>query len=200
MTTRSAWSICCAAAVLSGGAAFAQQQQQPATSQGGAAGQQAAGGQSNPALQRAQAQEFFLASKLVGKSTQTKDGQSAGSIKDVAFNQQGEIFALVDIGNGRWAALPWQVVNAATAKGEQKVELNTTQQALKSAPAVTKDQWGALNNPSFAQGIYSYYKIQPLTAVGGAGAPGGESQGQGSSSGQQQPQPPQPPPQEKSQP
>jgi hypothetical protein len=63
--------------------------------------------------------------------------------------------------------------------------VNTTQQQLKSAPAVTKDQWGSLNNPNFTQSIYSYFKVQSPVATGGAASPGGASQGQGSSAAQQ---------------
>jgi len=129
-------------------------------------------------LQQAETQEFFRASNIIGKTAQDSKAQKLGSIKDVVFNQQGEIFAFVDIGGGKWAAGPWQVVNPNSAKGKDNVVLNTTQQQLKSAPSVAKDQWGALNNPAFAQGIYSYYQVQAPTATGGASSPGSSSQGQ----------------------
>ncbi|HWH72001.1 MAG TPA: PRC-barrel domain-containing protein [Candidatus Sulfotelmatobacter sp.] len=188
----------CATATLVGASALAQQDQQsqPSGQQSGQQTstsssqqqQQPSGGQQNEALQKANAQEFFRSSKIVGKSAQDQKGQKIGKIEDVVFNQQGEIFALIDVGNGKWAAVPWQVVNPASAKGKQDLTLNTTQQALKSAPAVSQDQWGSLNNPSFTQGIYSYYKIQqPGSAMGGASEPGGAMQGQGSSSSQPQP-------------
>jgi hypothetical protein len=171
--------ICCAAAALaiSTATTYSDQSDQ-SSSQSGQSG----------AWQKAQAQEFFRASKIIGKSTQTTDNQKVGSIKDVVFNQQGEIFALVDVGNSRLAVVPWQAISATTLKGSQNATINTTQQALKSGPAVTKDQWGSLDNPSFTQGVYTYYHLQPPSATGGASSPGGASQGQGSDQGQPQPQ------------
>ncbi len=175
MKITSALIAICAAAALSANTGRAEEQSsQPS-------------GQHNPDLSKAEAQEFFRSSKLVGKDVQDQKGQKLGEIKEIVFNQQGEVFALVDVGSGRWATVPWQLVNAQSAKGNQNLVLNTTAQTLKLAPAVSKDQWGALDNPSFTKGIYSYYHLQAPTAAGGASTPGGASQGQGASA-----QPPQP--------
>lgn len=145
--------------------------------------QSSATGQSEP-WKAAQKEEFFRASDLIGKSTQDKQGEKVGSVKDVVFNQQGEVFALVDVGSSRWAAVPLQLVQMRSAKGDKNLVINTSKQALASAPVVTKDQWGALNNPSFTKGIYSYYKIQSPAqagAMGGASDVGGSTGGSGSS-------------------
>src|SRR6185369_16915263 len=90
-----------AAIALAASAALAQDQQTAPTSSGS----------QTSSLQQAQAQEFFRASNLIGKSTQDSKGTKLGTLKDVVFNQQGEVFAFVDIGGGKWAAVPWQVVN-----------------------------------------------------------------------------------------
>lgn len=136
--------------------------------------------QQNASLQQANSQEFFRASDLIGKSTQDSKGAKVGDIKEITFNQQGEIFAFIDVGNGKYAVVPWQAINTATAKGRGNVTVNATEQQLKAGPAVTKDQWGSLNNPKFCQGCYAYYNIQAPTATGGASSPGGTSQGQSS--------------------
>jgi PRC-barrel domain len=112
---------------------------------------------------QAQSQEFFRASKVIGKDTQTTDNQQPGSIKDIVFNQQGQVFALVDIGNNRWAVIPWQAVKPESAKGNENVVIETTQKALQSGPAVSQDQWGALDNPKFVKAVYSYYHVQEPT-------------------------------------
>lgn len=164
-----------ASAAILAGTAFSQEQPSAGSSQSSTTTQ-------GSTLQQAEAQEFFRASNIIGKTSQDSKGQKLGTIKDVVFNQQGEIFAFVDIGSGKWAAVPWQAVNPNSAKGRDNVVLNTTQQQLKSAPSVAKDQWGALNNPAFAQGIYSYYQVQPPASVGGASVPGSSSQGQSQSS------------------
>jgi hypothetical protein len=78
--------------------------------------------------------------------------------------------------------VPWQAINTATAKGRGNVTLNATEQQMKAGPAVTKDQWGSLNNPKFVQGCYAYYNVQAPSATGGASSPGGTTQGQGTES------------------
>jgi hypothetical protein len=170
-------------------ASTAQEQATTNASPGASSSAPSSAGSADPQLWKtAQKQEFFRASSMIGKKTQDNKGQKIGDIKDIVFNQQGEVFALVDVGNSRWAALPWQLVQPRSAKGEDPLTLDSSAQAIKSAPVVTKDQWGALNNPSFSQGIYSYFKLQspsaPATAVGGSSEPGGTSQGQGGSQDQ----------------
>ena len=136
--------------------------------------EESAGSQPWKAAQRL---EFFRASNLIGKGTQDNKGEKVGEIKDVVFNQQGEIFALVDVGSSRWAAVPLQVLRMRSAKGDERLVLETSKQAVSSGPLATKDQWGALNNPSFTQGIYSYFKVQSptSTATGGSSGIGGSN-------------------------
>ncbi len=167
--------VYCTAATLLTGNALAQDQSQPSAS-----------GQQGSSLQQANAQEFFRASTLIGKNAQDSKGTKIGEIKDVSFNQQGEIFAFVDVGSGKWAAVPWQVVNPSTAKGTGNVTFNATAQQMKAGPAVSKDQWGSLNNPQFVQGCYTYYNVQQPTAMGGSSSPGSSSQSGSSVSGSDQ--------------
>ncbi len=131
----------------------------------------------NSAWQKAMTQEFSRASTVMGKEAKTARGESLGTIKDVAFNQQGQIFILVDVGEGRLAPLPWHLANLAMAKGRPKVLFNLTGAAVREAPIVTNDQWGELDNPNFTEGIMAYYRDQAAaTATSTASA-----QGQGSS-------------------
>ncbi len=176
---------CCAAAVLMSTGVFAQSQNDQ-QSQSGSSGS----GQQNSALQQANAQEFFRASTLSGKNVQDAKGNKIGEIKDISFNQRGDVFAFVNVGNSKWAVVPWQVVNPSTAKGNGNVTLNATAQQVKAGPAVSEKQWGSLDNPQFVQGCYTYYNIQSPNATGGASSPGGSSQGQeqgAASSSQSQP-------------
>lgn len=136
-------------------------------------------GQHDNSLHQANALEFYRASAVIGKTTQDSKGAKVGEIEDIAFNQQGQMFAFVDVGSGKWAVVPWQALQPETAKGKGNVTLNATAQQLKAGPAVTKEQWGALNNPQFVQGCYAYYNLQAPTATGAASSPGGTSHGQG---------------------
>lgn len=136
--------------------------------------------QDNPALSQGESQQFFRANKIVGRNVRDMHDQKVGSVKEVVFNQKGEILALVDLGNDRWAALPWQLINTRSALGNQHLVVNTTVQALKSGPAVSESQWGALNNPNFTKGIYAYYHLPQPSEAGAASSPGGATSGQGS--------------------
>jgi hypothetical protein len=143
----------------------------------------------NRAWQKAMAQEFFRASRLLGKEAQSAKGENLGQIKDVAFNQQGEVFILLDMGDGRLAPVPWRYAILSSTKGRPKVILSTSGAALREAPIIVEDQWGELDNPNFTQGIYAYYQAASAAASGAASSPGSTGQGQGDSPAQQTPSP-----------
>lgn len=191
-----------AAAGLAGGAAFAQQSSSsdtasitnaPGTDASSATTQSTPSQADNPApppnraWQKAMSQEFFRASRLLGREAQSAKGESLGPIKDVVFNQQGEVFILLDMGDGRLAPVPWRYAILSSTKGRQKVILSTSGAALREAPIVVEDQWGELDNPNFTQGIYAYYQAAAATAAGGASSPGNSGQGQGDSPTSQTP-------------
>ena len=129
-----------------------------------------------------QGQGAFRAGNLIGTEAKDAQGHELGKVKDFTLNPQtGEMFALIDIGSGRWATVPWQLVKVNTdSKGNLVVTVNTPKSVLQGAPSVTKDQWNSLQDPTYTQRVYSYFQIQPS----GMGAPGGQGekvQGQGQS-------------------
>ena len=136
----------------------------------------------NPSWQKALTQEFSRAGGLVGKEAQGSRGESLGTIKDVAFNQQGQVFALIDIGDGRLVPVPWKLANVASTKGRTPVGFSVSGEAIRQAPVVTADQWGELDNPNLTDGILAYYRDQAAAASGAASSPTGTDQGQSSNS------------------
>jgi hypothetical protein len=132
-----------------------------------------------------QAQQFFRASKLVGKQAKSAQGEDIGKVGDIVFNPQtGETFVLVDLGRKGMAPVPWQLINAG-AEQNKSVVVNLPKGVLNSAPTVTEQHWGDFNDPKFTQRIDAYYGVTP-TAVGAPGAgPGGT--GKGSGQGPKQP-------------
>ena len=77
-----------------------------------------------------------------------------GSIKDIVFNPQtGETFAALDVGNSRYALVPWQALTVTPkgTKGKGQVTLNATKDSLQSGPTIPQDQWDELNNRTFVQ-------------------------------------------------
>jgi sporulation protein YlmC with PRC-barrel domain len=166
-----------AVAALGAGTASAAQ----STKEGGANEQNGAAGQPNSAWSKAQTQEFFRASDLTGKNVQDSANQKIGEIKNIVFNQGGNVFALVDVGRNRLAVVPWQAFSPPSAKGKQNLLVNMTAKEVEAGPVVTETQWGALNNPTFVEGVYSYYHVKPAMEQGGATSPGGTEQGKESS-------------------
>jgi hypothetical protein len=171
-----------AAFALLAGACLAQQatpgsaeSQQPQTN--------ANGGTAQPA---GQTQQFYRASKLIGKQTNSTQGEDIGKVADIISNPQtGETFVMVDLGRKGMAPVPWQLINPG---GEQNknVVIKLPKDVLNSAPTVTEQHWGDFNDPKFTQRIYAYYGVTP-TAVGAPGAGGGTQKGSGQGPDSKQP-------------
>jgi len=127
--------------------------------------------------------QFFQAKNILGEKIKNTQDQSLGTIKDLVFNPQGQIFGAIDVSGGRYALVPWQALTVtSTGKGKVEISMNTTKDALQSGPTVARDQWDELNNPTFVQSIYSHYNVQPPTGVGGGFGTGTSGSTSGSSS------------------
>ena len=140
--------------------------------------------QSTTSQQGLQSQpQFFQAKNVIGEKVKNSQDQSLGTVKDIVFNpQNGQFFAAIDIGSGRYGLVPWQALNVSnTGKNKYELTLNSTKEALQSGPTVMRDQWDELNNPTFVQSIYSHYNVQP-PAMGGSFGTGTSGSTSGSSS------------------
>jgi hypothetical protein len=151
-------------------------QQRPGQQLGQQPGQQQQrqlGGQQQAGLdhqQHGQMSQSHRASKLIGRDVKSSDGQEIGELKDVTFNQQGQIFALVELDDDRMAVLPWQKIDAKSAAGEDEdLKVNTTKESITRGPTITEEAFANLNNPQFTRQVYSHYQVQPPAAVGGIG-------------------------------
>ena len=120
----------------------------------------------------------------MGQSVKDVKGQTLGSVYDITFNPEtGDTFAVIGVGSGRYALVPWQAftVTVGTA-GQDELSLNMTLQDLQSGPTIASNQWEKLRDPAFVQSIYAQFKLQPQYAIGGtqSGELGGRSDGAGS--------------------
>src|SRR5215468_6929855 len=90
--------------------------------------------QSSTALQGSQSQmQFFQAKNVLGEKVKNTQDQSLGSIKELVFNPQGQIFAAIDVSGGRYALVPWQALTVnSTGKGKVEISMNSTKDALQS--------------------------------------------------------------------
>jgi hypothetical protein len=170
-----------ASLALLAGPAFAQSASDRTTTPGSSSAYQSSGTQSGTQSQ----QQFFQAKNLLGEKVKNSQDQSLGTLKDIVFHpQNGQFFAAIDIGGSRYALVPWQALNvSSTGKNKYEITMNSTKESLQSGPTVMRDQWDELNNPTFVQGIYSHYNVQPPAMGGSLGAgTSGSTSGSSSSS------------------
>jgi sporulation protein YlmC with PRC-barrel domain len=143
-------------------------------------------------MQKMASNQFCHANQIIGTEAKNPQGQSLGRVHDVVFNpKNGDVFAAIDIGNGRYALVPWQEVKVTPStrtgwwwgRNREQVTINTTKQALDSAPTISGRESQKLNNRSFVQSIYSHFHTQaPFAAVGAAASPGATQHGSSKSS------------------
>lgn len=188
MKTPLKWMLCCTSLCL---AASALAQTDSGQSSSSSSQPSSSSSQSSSTMQQtSQGQQFYHAKDLIGTEAKGANGERLGKIEDVAFNpQNGQTFAAIGVGSGRYALVPWQALTInEVSQGKYQASLNTTKDQLQSAPTVTKNDWQKLNDPSFAQSVYSHFNLQPPAAMGGTsgGSMGGSSgtSGAGSSSSQ----------------
>jgi sporulation protein YlmC with PRC-barrel domain len=112
--------------------------------------------QSKGQSQNTQNQKTFRASQLIGKTAKDSQGQDVGKLNDIVINpQNNEIFGVVDLGDNRYAPVPWQLFQVTRDNsGSQQLSLSSTKDNLKAAPTVSKDQFSNLSQSSFTERIY----------------------------------------------
>ncbi len=184
--------VCTAAAAMLSATAFAQNQ--PSPSSGGSQQTPPTGTETHPGAGhwggmegRHAGGQFYEASNILNRNAKSAQGETLGKVKDVAFNPRGRAFALIDVGNNKYAAVPWALINPSTAQSDKgDLTINTTKQALQSAPTLTKDQFSNLNDPNFARQLYSHYGQAAGMGGTGMGGTGGQSGEQEQSQPEQQ--------------
>lgn len=178
--------VCGTTLALLAGTAMAQSSSGPSGTSGANGYQSTTSRKSSLSQESTQDQkQFFQAKNFIGEKVKNAQDQSLGSIKDIVFNpQNGETFAALDVGNSRYALIPWQALTVTTKgnNGKEQVSLNTTKQNLQTGPTIPQDQWEELNNRTFVQSIYSHYNVQPPTGMGGALGTGTSGSSTGTSS------------------
>jgi len=178
MKTTLKWTLCCLGICALAGPSFGQSTY-PVTP-----GETPA--QTSSDRQAGKSTQFHRSKDLVGANVMDTQNQKIGDINEIVVNPRShQIFAVIDLGD-RNALVPLQALTISPARGalrNAEVTLNKTKQAVESGPTITNDQWNQLDNPAFAQRIYSHYNVRAPSGVGGASddAMGGASAGSDSS-------------------
>ena len=124
-------------------------------------------------------------SRVIDAQAKSTDGQNLGTIQDVVVTQEGQVFAWLNLGNNRYSAVPFQLINSSQARqGGREVTVNATQKKLMAGPLLKENAFGSLRDSSFTQKLYSHYNLQPAAGMGSPGTgsdTGFQGQGQESS-------------------
>ena len=172
------WILCCASLCLMTGTSFAQF---------GYGAPYSSSSDTNQASKIEDTRQFFHSKNLVGLTAKDTRGEKLGKIDDIVMNpKNGESFATIGIGEGRYTLVPSQALSMSAGTGflgRDEVTVNSSKEMVQSGPVVGRNDWKNLDNPSFTQNIYSHYKLQAPPAVGGVGTNslGGSSSGSESS-------------------
>lgn len=139
------------------------------------------------------------ASKLIGATVTSQQGERLGRIRDVVIDPQKGQIQFAVIGTGGMAGmgeslhpLPWQELKI---RSQRELVASIDKAKLQSSPTLQKEMT-ELQNPTYVAQVYNYYGLQPPAAMGGMGGMGGTEQGGGQtqpgSSNPNQPQQQQP--------
>jgi sporulation protein YlmC with PRC-barrel domain len=105
--------------------------------------------------------QAFKATDLIGADVRNMQGESLGSIKDLAINSRGNVvFAVISRGlSGKLIPVPASVLKIE--ENGKIVRLDITAEKLESAPSFTSSTWPDMANRQWAEDTYKYYGVSP---------------------------------------
>ncbi len=109
---------------------------------------------------------FMSATSLIGDDVYNLQDEDLGDVKEFMLDMRtGKVaYAVLSFGGflgmgEKLFAVPW---SALTLDSENKrMILNVTKERLESAPGFDKDAWPDMADPTWAEGIHSYYGTTP---------------------------------------
>jgi PRC-barrel domain len=115
------------------------------------------------------------ASTLAKDSVRNRMNENVGSIKEIMIDVPSGRVAYAVLGVGgflgireRFFAIPWEALNLD--EDNKRFILDVDKARLESAPGFDKDNWPDMVNPSWAEGVLSYWHVRG-TVSGASGSP-----------------------------
>jgi len=106
------------------------------------------------------------ASKVIGTSVQNQQGEKLGDVNNILVDlSSGRIVAVIVSSGGflglgdELSAIPPTALRLTS--DHDTLQLDTTKEALSSAPHFKANQWPDFNQPSYAGGVYRAYNVEP---------------------------------------
>lgn len=102
------------------------------------------------------------ADTLMGNDVYNRQDEDLGDIKEIMLDvPAGRIsYAVLSFGGvlgmgEKLFAVPWSALTLDTEK--KRFTLDVTKESLDKAPGFNKDKWPNMSDPTWAQGIHTYY-------------------------------------------
>ncbi len=150
------------------GQSFARGEKEHGTSgstgqQSGVTGQQSGSqfGSMDQSEMQSQAGQINRAGEIIGKTVRNQQGEDLGELKDVVFDNQGNIsYIVLSKGGmlgmgGDLTPIPWQAANASVQ--EDSLVLGMDKQRIDDAPSFKEDEWNNFTERQFQQEVRGYY-------------------------------------------
>ena len=106
--------------------------------------------------------ELMGADTLTGNDVYNRDGEDLGDIKEIMLNMRtGRVsYAVLSAGGflgmgERLFAVPWSALTLDTVN--KRFTLDVNKERLENAPGFDKDNWPDMSDPTWANGVHSYY-------------------------------------------
>lgn len=102
--------------------------------------------------------------RLIGSSVQNTQGNDLGKISDVSLDKEGNIrFAILSYGGimGIGDKLIPIPLDAISFKDEKLAVVNISEEKLKTAPSISKEQGVDISNRAWVEETSSFYGVRP---------------------------------------
>ncbi len=123
-----------------------------------------------PQPERATAGRIARASDLIGKRIDNPQGDELGKIHELGVDPDHARIAYAVLATGGFLgmgtdlyAVPW---GALRIVDDKPAVLNVDKATLEQGPRFPKEQWPDVQDRSFLENIYSYYKVPPYWQTG----------------------------------
>ena len=119
-----------------------------------------------PGIKRGPGPELMGADTLIGNDVYNQQDEDLGDIKEIMLDMRtGRVsYAVLSFGGflgmgEKLFAVPWSALTLDTQN--KRFVLDVTSDRLASAPGFNQDEWPDMADPTWANGIHSYYGTKP---------------------------------------
>jgi len=100
---------------------------------------------------------------LIGSKVTLKGGDSAGTVEDVVFSDEGVVdYVVVSTPGGKLVTVPWDAAKYDYDK--RSVIINTTPEVFRAVPTYSTEKYPNFYAPTYREEVYKAYGMTPGAA------------------------------------